>query len=355
MNTYRIAAIGGDGIGPEVLSAGLAVLGAVTAHGGPRFSVTEYPWGSSHYLRHGRMMEEDGMERLREADAILLGAVGDPRVPDRIAVRDLVIRIRQTFDLYVNLRPVRLLPGVQSDIRAGTPDRVNMVFLRENSEGEYVGAGGRMHAGTEAEAAMESSYFSRHGIERLARHGFSLARREGRHLTSITKSNALVHGMPLWDECVQRVSQEFPDVLWESMLVDAAAFHLIRSPERFGVVIASNLFGDILTDLGAGIAGGMGLAASANLDPERRFPSMFEPIHGSAPDIASKGIANPMATAWSVSLMLRHLGEERWAEAVLDALSRVLTETPVRTPDLGGQSTTQEVTAAMLEMLRPPG
>jgi tartrate dehydrogenase/decarboxylase/D-malate dehydrogenase len=349
--TYRLAVIPGDGIGPEVVDAGLALLDAVAARGGPRFDVVRYPWGAGHYLATGRVMAEDGLERLREADAILLGAIGDPRVPDPISVRGLVIRIRQAFDLYVNLRPVRLLPGVATPLRDVSPSEIDMVMIRENSEGEYAGIGGRVHAGTEDEAAVEAAYFSRRGIRRVARFAFQQAMRRRRHLVSVTKSNALVHGMVFWDEVVQEVAGEFPEVRVEPMLADAAALHLVRNPARFDVVLASNLFGDILTDLGAAISGGMGLAASANLDPERRAPSMFEPIHGSAPDIAGKGVANPLATFWSCALLLDHLGEEAWARRIHAALERVFVETDVRTPDQGGRNTTAELTEAFVALL----
>jgi len=349
--SYRLAVIPGDGIGPEVVEAGLALLDAIRERGGPAFHVERYPWGAGYYLQCGKVMDDDGLERLKAADAILLGAIGDPRVPDPVSVRGLLIRIRQAFDLYVNLRPVRLLPGVATPLRDVGPDQVDMVMVRENSEGEYAGIGGRIHQGTEDEAAVEAAYFSRRGIRRVAEFAFRLALRRRRKLTSITKSNALVHGMVFWDEVVAEVGRRFPEVELEPMLADAAALHLVRNPSRFDVVLASNLFGDILTDLGAAIAGGMGLAASANLDPERRFPSMFEPIHGSAPDIAGKGIANPLATFWSIALMLDHLGEGDWAARITRALERIFVETDVRTPDQGGRNTTAELTEAFLALL----
>lgn len=352
--SYRLAVIAGDGIGPEVVGEGLRLLRRIGELGGPSFAVTEYPWNTDYYLETGRVMDEDGLERLRQSNAILLGAIGDPRVPDHISVRGLLIRIRQAFDLYVNLRPVRLLHGAPTPLKEASPDNVDMLFVRENSQGEYAGIGGRVHQGSEDEAAIESSYFSRRGIRRVARFAFMEASRRRRRLTVITKSNALIHGMVLWDEVVREVAKEFPDVPVDFVLVDAAALHMVRDPGRFQVVLASNLFGDILTDLGAAIAGGMGLAAGANLDPERRYPSMFEPIHGSAPDIAGKGIANPMATFWSIALMLEHLGEANWADAVLRAIEGCLAETDVRTPDLGGKNHTAEVTDAVLRRLVAP-
>jgi tartrate dehydrogenase/decarboxylase/D-malate dehydrogenase len=300
------------------------------------------------------MMPADGLERLAAADAILLGAIGDPRVPEPISVRGLVIRVRQAFEQYVNLRPVRLLPGVPSVLAGRRPEDVRFTVIRENTEGEYAAMGGRIHRGTPFEAATETSYFSRPGIERVARYAFDLARREGRGVTSVTKSNALPNSMAFWDEVVAEVHAEYPDVPLASILVDAAAMFMVRQPERFGVVVTTNLFGDILTDLGAAIQGGMGLAAGANLDPSRRHPSMFEPVHGSAPDIAGKGIANPMATFWAISLMYDHLGEPGWAKSVLDAVSACLGEDGARTPDLGGGDTTQAVGAAVVGRLRAP-
>ena len=352
--TYRLAAVGGDVIGPEVTAAALEVLAAVGERGGPRFTVEEYPWGAEYHLRHGRPMPQDALDRLLGADAVLLGAVGDPRVPDHILVGGIVIRIRQAFDLYVNLRPVRLLPGVPSPLSGATPERVDMLVVRENSEGEYVDLGGRLRQGTPDEEALQTACFTRRGVERIARYAFELARARGRTLVSVTKSNALRHSMAFWDEVVQDVARDFPDVRWESMLADAAALHMVRSPERFGVVLASNLFGDILSDLGAALAGGMGVAAGANLDPTHRRPSMFEPIHGSAPDIAGRGVANPVAAISCLALLLDHLGERPWAEAVEQAVATVLREGAVRTPDLGGRAGTTEVTREIVAALAAP-
>ena len=351
---HRLAVIPGDGIGPEVTAAGLRLVERVSALGGPTFSVDSCPWGCGYYLERGEMMPEDGLETLSGADAILLGAIGDPRVPEPIAVRGLVIRVRQAFEQFVNLRPVRLLPGVPPVLAGKTPEQIRFTVIRENTEGEYAAMGGRIHRGTPYEAATETSYFSRRGIERVARYAFDLARAQKVGLTSVTKSNAMPNTMAFWDEVVGEVRADYPDVPFQSILVDAAAMFMVRQPERFGVVVTTNLFGDILTDLGAAIQGGMGLAAGANLDPTRRHPSMFEPIHGSAPDIAGRGIANPLATFWSLSLMYDHLGYAAWGAAVLDAVSAVVSGGAVRTPDMGGSDGTEAMTEAVLSQLRTP-
>jgi tartrate dehydrogenase/decarboxylase / D-malate dehydrogenase len=352
--TFRLALIPGDGIGPEVVNEGVRLIERVTALGGPRFEMESYAWGSGHYLEHGEIMPPDGLDRLAAVDAILLGAIGDPRVPEPVSVRGLVIRVRQAFEQYVNLRPVRLLPGVRPVLAGKTPEDIRFTVIRENTEGEYAAMGGRIHRGTPYEAATETSYFSRRGIERVARYAFELAKRDGLGVTSVTKSNAMPNAMAFWDEVVAEVHEEFPGVPLASILVDAAAMFMVRQPERFGVVVTTNLFGDILTDLGAAIQGGMGLAAGANLDPTRRHPSMFEPIHGSAPDIAGKGIANPMATFWAISMMYDHLGAPEWGAAVLEALAACLREGRVRTPDLGGADGTAAVGQAVVEALQAP-
>jgi tartrate dehydrogenase/decarboxylase/D-malate dehydrogenase len=281
----------------------------------------------------------------------VLGAIGDPSVPDWISLRELLLAIRMSFQQYVNLRPVRLLPGVRSPLANKGPEHIRFTVVRENTEGEYAGLGGRIHRGTDMEAAVETSYFSRRGIERVVRYAFELAQRTGVGLTSVTKSNALGHSMSLWDEVVREVAQEFPEVPVDSLLVDAAAMFFVRRPERFGVVVASNLFGDILTDLSAIVTGSMGLAASANINPERNYPSMFEPVHGSAPDIADKGIANPLAAILSAGMLLDHLGLSSAAAAVRRAVAAVLKAGKVRTPDLGGSARTTEVGDAVLAAL----
>lgn len=352
MRTYRVAVIPGDGIGREVIPEGVRVLRAAARRF--RFSVdtVEFPWGCGYYLQHGVMMPSDGLEQLRAFDAILLGAVGDPRVPDHVSLWDLLLRIRKGFDLYVNLRPVRLLEGVPGPLAGRGPADVDMVFVRENTEGEYAGVGGRVAEGTPDEVALQAAVYTRRGTERVLRYAFELAQRRRRRLASVTKSNALQYTAVLWDEVTERVARDYPEVEVWRLHVDAAAYHMVLNPQRFDVVVGSNLYADILTDLGAALQGSLGLAASANLDPTRRFPSLFEPVHGSAPDIAGRGVANPLATFWSVSLMLDHLGEAEASAAVFDAVCRVVREPDVRTPDLGGRASTGQVTEAVLEVLR---
>jgi len=352
VRTYRVAVIPGDGIGREVIPEGVRVLRAAARRF--RFSVdtVEFPWGCGYYLQHGVMMPSDGLEQLRAFDAILLGAVGDPRVPDHVSLWGLLLRIRKGFDLYVNLRPVRLLEGVPGPLAGRGPADVDMVFVRENTEGEYAGVGGRVAEGTPDEVALQTAVYTRRGTERVLRYAFELAQRRRRRLASITKSNALQYTAVLWDEVTERVARDYPEVEVWRLHVDAAAYHMVLNPQRFDVVVGSNLYADILTDLGAALQGSLGLAASANLDPTRRFPSLFEPVHGSAPDIAGRGVANPLATFWSVSLMLDHLGEAQASAAVFDAVCRVVREPDVRTPDLGGRASTGQVTEAVLEVLR---
>lgn len=352
MRTYRVAVIPGDGIGREVIPEGVRVLRAAARRF--RFSVdtVEFPWGCGYYLQHGVMMPSDGLEQLRAFDAILLGAVGDPRVPDHVSLWGLLLRIRKGFDLYVNLRPVRLLEGVPGPLAGRGPADMDMVFVRENTEGEYAGVGGRVAEETPDEVALQTAVYTRRGTERVLRYAFELAQRRRRRLASVTKSNALQYTAVLWDEVTERVARDYPEVEVWRLHVDAAAYHMVLNPQRFDVVVGSNLYADILTDLGAALQGSLGLAASANLDPTRRFPSLFEPVHGSAPDIAGRGVANPLATFWSVSLMLDHLGEAEASAAVFDAVCRVVREPDVRTPDLGGRASTGQVTEAVLEVLR---
>lgn len=353
MKRFDIAVIAGDGIGPEVIAEGKKVFSGISQMDG-NFSVSfeDFPWGCEYYLKTGEMMPEDGLDRLKDFDAIYLGAVGYPGVPDHISLGDLLLRIRRGFDEYINLRPVRLLKGAPCPLADVSADDINMVVVRENSEGEYANVGAHLYAGTEREVALQTGVFSRHGCERVIRYAYELARREKRSLTSISKGNALHYSMVFWDEIFAEIGKEYPDVETHSLLVDAASMFFVKDPGRFEIVVTSNLFGDILTDLGAAIAGGMGLAAGANLNPERKYPSMFEPIHGSAPDIAGQGAANPLASIWSVSQMLEFLGEEIWAERLLAAIETLLVERKTLTPDLGGCAKTSEIGDAVLEILK---
>ena len=351
MSRHRVAVIAGDGIGREVIPAGLRVLEAVSARHGFRLDIAEFPWGCDHYLETGRMMPRDGLETLRAFDAIYLGAVGAPTVPDQVSVWELILPIRQRFDQYVNLRPVRLLPGIASPLAFRGAADIDMLCVRENSEGEYAGIGGRVHAGTPHEAAEQTGLFTRRGIARIVRYAFTQAMaRPRRLLASATKSNALQHSMVLWDEVVDEVGREFPDVTLRRYHVDALAARMITHPQTLDVIVASNLFGDILTDIGSAISGSMGVAPGANINPERTAPSMFEPIHGSAPDIAGTAVANPIGAIWAGALMLDHLGHREAHDDVVAAISRALSENR-RTPDLGGQLTTDQMTAAVVERL----
>jgi tartrate dehydrogenase/decarboxylase/D-malate dehydrogenase len=353
--TYRIAVIPGDGIGREVVPEGLRVLDrlAATSAGRFAFAYEEFPWGSGYYLKTGRMMDEDGLSRLEEFDAIYFGAVGWPDVPDHVSLWGLRLAICQGFDQYACVRPVRLLPGVPSPLRNATAETVDWVVVRENSEGEYAGVGGRNFAGRGAgrQVAVQAALFTEQGCERIIRYAFDLARtRKRRKVTSVTKSNAQQYGMVLWDDTFHRVAGAYPDVETEQWLVDAMAARFVLRPETLEVVVGSNLFGDILSDLGSAIAGSLGIAASANIDPERRKPSMFEPVHGSAPDIAGKGIANPIAAIWTVAMLLDHLGLAAESARVMAAIAAT-TGAGVLTPDLGGTANTREVGEAVLANL----
>ena len=353
MKIFRIAVIAGDGIGPEVIAEGKRVLQAIAAIDGS-FAVefTDFPWGCEYYLKTGRMMDEDGLEKLKSFDAIYLGAVGYPGVPDNVSLGDLLLKIRRGFDEYINLRPVKLLAGAPCPLKDVNREDIDMMVVRENSEGEYANVGARLYPGTPQEVALQTGVFSRKGCERVIRYAYELARKEGRTLTSISKGNALGFSMVFWDEIFAEVGQEYPDVKTQKFLVDAASMFFVKDPKRFQVVVTSNLFGDILTDLGAAIAGGMGLAAGANLNPERKFPSMFEPIHGSAPDIAGKGLANPLASIWSVSQMLDFFGQPEWGAKVIAAIETLLVEKKTLTPDLGGLAKTKDIAPAILEILK---
>lgn len=352
METYKIAVIPGDGVGPEVLKEGMKVLKHVAAQSGEfQFEDTWFPWGCEYYLKTGRMMPEDGIETLKGFDAIYLGAVGYPGVPDHISLWDLLLTIRKSFDQYVNLRPVKLLKGAPCPLKDVAREEINMTFVRENSEGEYAGSGSWLFKNKPNEVVIQDGVFSRVGCERIIRYAFELARKEKKSLTSISKGNALNYSMVFWDQIFKEVAAEYPDVPTHSYLVDAASMFMVKDPKRFEIVVTSNLFGDILTDLGAAISGGLGLAAGANLNPERKFPSMFEPIHGSAPDIAGQGIANPMASVWAASQMLDFFGHEDWGKKVLDAIEEVLEEASCLTPDLGGKASTSEVGDAIVKKL----
>ncbi len=345
--------IAGDGVGPEVVEAALSVLEAATVSDGTfSLELRALPWGSDHYADTGRMMPEDALDTLRRCDAIYLGAVGSPAVPDNVSLWGLLLPIRQKLDLYVNLRPVRLMQGVQCPLRGKGPEDIDIMCVRENSEGEYSGVGGRVHEGFAHDLAIQTDVFTRHGVERVARYAFELAASRKGRLASITKSNAGRDAFVFWDEVVADVSQEFPNVELERILVDAAAAYFVTRPESFDVVVGSNLFMDILTDLGAVIQGGMGLAASMNVNPDGTAPAMFEPVHGSAPDIAGKGVANPVGAVWAGALMLEHLGESAAAGKVMAAVEQVLAAGASHTPDLGGNASTGEITEALVAAVR---
>jgi len=352
---HKIAVIPGDGVGPEVARESRKVLEHIASlDPAMAFRFDEFPWSADAYLKSGEMMPPDGLEILSAYDALLFGAIGSPLVKDHITLHELLLKIRHGFDQYVNLRPVRLLAGIESPLSGCGAGDIDMVFVREGTEGEYAGVGARLYAGSEREVALQTAVFSRHGTERVIRWAFELAAREGRSVTSVSKGNALNYSAVFWDEVFDEVAARYPAVPAERLLVDAAAMFMVMDPKRFGVVVASNLFGDILTDLGAAIMGGMGFAPSANLNPERAFPSMFEPIHGSAPDIAGQGKANPIGSLWSTSMMLEHLGHPAWAAALMKAIEGVLKAGVARTPDLGGSSTTEEMGDAVLEALVAP-
>jgi tartrate dehydrogenase/decarboxylase/D-malate dehydrogenase len=353
MRRHRIASIPADGIGKEVIPAGLRVLEALAARDGSfALEVEEFPWGSDFYRQTGRMMPEDGLETLQRFDAIYFGAVGDQQLPDDITLWGLRLRICQGFDQYANIRPTRVLPGLTSPLRAVEPGDIDWVIVRENSEGEYAGHGGRAHRGHPEEVATETAIFTRAGVTRIMRTAFRIAQSRPRKLlTVVTKSNAQRHGMVLWDEIAAQVAREFPDVTWDKMLVDAMTARMTLKPASLDTIVATNLHADILSDLAAALAGSLGVAPTANLNPERAFPSMFEPIHGSAFDIVGKGIANPIGTFWSSVMLLEHLGEAAAAARLMRAIERVTADPALHTPDLGGKATTAQVTQAVCEAL----
>ena len=352
MTTYRIAVIPGDGIGKEVVPDGQRVLDAAGKRFGFALRWEDLDWGCEYYAQHNRMMPGDGLEQIAKHDAIFLGAVGWPSVPDHISLWQLLIPIRRQFRQYVNLRPVRLFAGVPCPLAGKKAGDIEFFIVRENNEGEYSEVGGRIYQGFEDEIAIQQNIFTRRGVNRVLRFAFELARsRPRRRLTSATKSNGIVHTMPFWDECFKSMAAEFPDVATEQYHVDILAAHFVRQPEKFDVVVGSNLFADILSDLGPAVAGTIGIAPSANLNPEREFPSMFEPVHGSAPDIAGKNVANPIGQIWSGAMMLDHLGQSDAAAAVIKAIERVLADGTVRTPDMGGTASTQALGQAIVDAL----
>ncbi len=352
MTKHKIAVIAGDGIGPEVIGEGVKILKRIAEIDGSfEFEFTEFPWGCEYYLENGRMMAEDGIETLKKFDAIFLGAVGYPGVPDHISLWDLLLVIRKSFDQYINLRPVKLLKGAPCPLKDVKREDIDMLFVRENSEGEYAGSGSWLFKGKPNEVVIQDGVFSRRGCERVIRYAYELARKEKKTLTSISKGNALNYSMVFWDQIFKEVGEEYPDVKTYSYLVDAASMFMVKDPGRFQIVVTSNLFGDILTDLGAAISGGMGLAAGANINPEGDYPSMFEPIHGSAPDIAGQGKANPLATVWSVSQMLEHFGYKKWADRLIDIIEEIMVDGKVLTPDMNGTATTSEVGAEVIRKL----
>jgi tartrate dehydrogenase/decarboxylase/D-malate dehydrogenase len=350
--THRIAVIPGDGIGKEVVPEGIRVLEAAGRRFGFDFAWTPFDWSCEAYTRTGRMMPADGLEQLRRFEAIFLGAVGAPGVPDHVSLWGLLIPIRRTFRQYVNLRPVRLLRGVRTPLAGRGPDDIDMVIIRENNEGEYSEIGGRLYEGTDEELAVQQAIFTRRGVDRILRYAFELARtRPARHVTSATKSNGIIHSMPYWDERFAAMARRYPDIRTDQYHIDILTAHFVQHPDWFDVVVASNLFGDILSDLGPAIAGSIGLAPGANINPEKEYPSMFEPVHGSAPDIAGKGLANPMGQVWTGAMMLDHLGHPEAARAVVSAIERVVAEGTVLTRDLGGKASTSEVGKAISALI----
>ena len=353
MKTYRIAAIPGDGIGAEVIDAGVEVLQALAARENFGFTFDRFDWGGEYYKRHGRMMPVDGREQIRHHDAILFGSAGHPDIPDHITLWGLRLAICQPFDQYANVRPTRILPGIVSPLRHVSGPELDWVIVRENSEGEYAGVGGRVHQGFSEEVATDVSIMTRAGVTRIMRFAFKLAQgRPRKLLTVVTKSNAQRYAMVMWDEIAAEVAREYPDVTTDKMLVDAMTMRMTLKPHTLDTIVATNLHADILSDLAAALAGSLGIAPTANLNPERKFPSMFEPIHGSAFDIMGKGIANPIGTFWSASMMLEHLGQPEGAARLMRAIERVTADPALHTPDLGGKATTNIVTQAVIAAIR---
>src|SRR6202165_453041 len=352
MKTFNIAVIAGDGIGKEVVPEGLRTLEAAGKRFGFQFEWRHFNWSCETYVRTGRMMPEDGVAQLCPFDAIFLGAVGHPDVPDHISLWGLLIPIRRSFLQYVNLRPVRLFEGIETPLKNWKPGQIDFCIVRENNEGEYSNIGGRLYEGTDEEMAVQQIVFTRRGVDRVMKFAFEWARKRNKHLTSATKSNGIIHTMPFWDERFHEMAAEFPDIRTDQYHIDILTAHFVRHPDWFDVVVGSNLFGDILSDLGPAVVGSIGIAPSANLNPEKEFPSMFEPVHGSAPDIAGKGIANPIGQIWSGAMMLEHFGETAAAASVERAITEVLAEGGTRTPDLGGNAGTKDLGAAAAAAVR---
>jgi tartrate dehydrogenase/decarboxylase/D-malate dehydrogenase len=354
MKSYKIAAIPGDGIGMEVIAAGIEALDALAKREGRfKFDFDHYDWGGEYYKKHGRMMPENGRDLIKNHDAILFGSAGHPDIPDHVTLWGLRLAICQPFDQYANVRPTRVLPGITSPLRSVKDKELDWVIVRENSEGEYAGVGGRVHQGSPLEAATDVAMFTRAGVERIMRFAFRLAQsRPRKFLTVVTKSNAQRHAMVMWDEIAAEVAREFPDVTSDKMLVDAMTMRMVTHPQSLDTIVATNLHADILSDLAAALAGSLGIAPTANLNPERIFPSMFEPIHGSAFDIMGKGIANPIGTFWSQVMMLDHLGEPAAASRLMKAIERVTADQRFHTPDLGGKAKTADVTAGVIDAIQ---
>lgn len=354
MKSYRIASIPGDGIGKEVIPAGQEILQLLSeVLGRFKFEFETFGWGGDYYRQHGVMMPADGLDALRDKDAILFGSAGDPQIPDHITLWGLRLKICQGFDQYANVRPTRILPGIDAPLKRCRPEDLNWVIVRENSEGEYSGVGGRVHQGHPIEAATDVSIMTRAGVERVMRYAFKLAQSRPRKLlTVITKSNAQRHAMVMWDEIAVQISKEFPDVKWDKEIVDAATARMVNRPASMDTIVATNLHADILSDLAAALAGSLGIAPTGNIDPERRFPSMFEPIHGSAFDIMGKGLANPIGTFWSCVMLLEHLGEQQAADLLMSAIESVTANPALHTGDLGGKATTVQVTEAVSQRIR---
>ena len=350
LKTYNIASIPGDGIGKEVIPECEIVLQALAANQPIAFAFERFDWGGDYYRQHGKMMPDDGLEPLRNKDAILFGSAGDPNIPDHITLWGLRLKICQGFDQYANVRPTRILPGIETPLRHCQPNQLDWVIVRENSEGEYAGLGGRAHQGHPIEVASDMSIMTRVGVERIQRFAFKLAQsRPRKHLTVITKSNAQRHAMVMWDEIARDIAREFPDVTWDKELVDAATARMVNRPESLDTIVATNLHADVLSDLAAALAGSLGIAPTGNIDPERRYPSMFEPIHGSAFDIMGKGLANPIGTFWSAVMMLNHLGEPTLANRLMQAIETVTANPQLHTRDLGGNAMMKDVTNAVCE------